>query len=66
MNDNAEVIARSTVIPLELGDYDVEESKFRIEVLDIAIKERIGDYSNANEGVRDVPDLSELDRQLEF
>ena len=69
MNDKGKVIARSTVIPLEPSDYDVDENKLRMEALDIAIKERIGDYRNAiNEGVKDVPDLSdeELDKQLEF
>ena len=69
MNDKGKVIARSTVIPLDPSDYDVDENKLRMEALDIAIKERIGDYRNAiNEGVKDIPDLSdeELDKQLEF
>ena len=69
MNDNGHVLARSTVMPLEPGDYDVDENKERIIDLDATIKARIGNYRNAvNQHVQDVPDLSddELEQQLQF
>ena len=69
MNNNSKVIARSTVIPLEPSDYDVDETKQRMSDLDKTITDKIGDYRNAlNEGVTDVPDLSdeELESQLGF
>ena len=47
MNDNGHVLARSTVMPLEPGDYDVDENKERIIDLDATIKARIGNYRNA-------------------
>jgi len=62
MNDKGSVIARSTVIPVEPGDYDVDETKERMKDLDRTIHEKIGDYRNAiNESQAQVPELSEDD-----
>ena len=69
MNNNGQVIARSTVIPLQPGDYEVDEIKRRMTDLDNTISNTIGDYRNAiNENVTDVPEFGddELEAQLGF
>lgn len=69
MNNNGQVIARSTVIPVQSADHEVDDIKQRMTDLDNTIHDSIGDYRNAvNENVTDVPDLSdkELDAQLGF
>lgn len=69
MNDNGKVIARSTVVPLEPGDYDVEDNQQRMNELDTIIHQSIGDYRNAlNEDYADTPDLgvNDIQEQLEF
>ena len=69
MNKNGKVVSRSTVVPLDQDDYQVDDNKVRMTDLDHAISTKIGDYRNAiNEGVKDVPDLTEedLEQQLQF
>lgn len=69
MNTNGKVIARSTVIPVEPSDYEVEEVRQRMADLDKTITDKIGDYRNAlHEDVTEVPDLDEyeLEAQLGF
>ncbi len=69
MNANGKVIARSTVVPLEPAEYEVQEVKDRMSDLDKTITSKIGDYRNAlHEDVTEVPDLDEddLDAQLGF
>ena len=62
MNNHGQVIARSTVSPLEPSDYDVNENKLRMRDLDISIKESIGDYRNAtNETRTQVPEMDDDD-----
>ena len=69
MNTNGKVIARSTVIPLEPAEYEVQEVKDRMSDLDKTITDKIGDYRNAlHEDVTAIPefDKHELDAQLGF
>ncbi|GFH48967.1 predicted protein [Chaetoceros tenuissimus] len=69
MTANGKVIARSTVVPLEPAEYEVQEVKDRMSDLDKTITSKIGDYRNAlQEDVTEVADLDEddLDAQLGF
>ena len=70
MNDNGKVIARSTIVPLKPGDYDVKDNQQRMnEQVDTTIHQSIGDYQNAlNEDYTDTPDVgnNNIQEQLEF
>ena len=59
MNDNGKVIARSTIVPLKPGDYNVKDNQQRMnELVDTTIHQSIGDYQNAlNEDYTDTPDV---------
>ena len=67
MNANGKVIARSTVSPLEPSDYDVSETKNRMQTLDETVKKSIGDYRNAaNVSNTQLPDMDNDDLQLQL
>lgn len=69
MNNNGKVIAKSTVIPLEPAEHEVQEVKDRMDDLNKTITEKISDYKNAlHEEVTEIPDFDEeeLDAQLGF
>lgn len=67
MNNIRKVITRSTVIPLEPAEHEVQEAKDRMDDLNkTIITIKIGDYKNALH--EEVPDFDEeeLDAQLGF
>lgn len=69
MYNNGKVIAKSTVIPLEPTEHEVQEVKDRMDDLNKTITKKISDYKNAlHEEVTEVPDFNkeELDAQLGF
>ena len=69
MNTNGKVIARSTVIPLDPSDHDVNENKTRMAELDKTIKAKIGDYRNViNSNYTDLPEIDDdnIEEQLSF
>ena len=67
-NNKGTVIARSTVAPLELDEYDVEDTKMRMVDLDTTIKSNMGDYRiAANESkIMQQIDEDDIERQLSY
>ena len=62
MSDKGEVISRSTVSPLDLSDYDVNETKFILKDLDDTIRGVIGNFRNSiSENNIQTPDMGEDD-----
>ena len=62
MSDKGEVISRSTVSPLDLSDYDVNETKFILKDLDHTIRGVIGNFRNSiSENNIQTPDMGEDD-----
>ena len=66
MNAKGKVIARSTVSPLDMSDYDVPESKNRMQTLDETAKKSISNYRNAtNVSNPQPPDMDNDDLQVQ-
>lgn len=67
MNVNGQVVARSTVTPLEPSEGDVSEIKQRMLDLDETISNTIGDYRNAGNEPRSLmPEISDDDLKAQL
>ena len=67
INNNGQVITRSTVSPLEPPDYDVTEYKSRMENLDVIVEQSIGNYRNAaNISSTQIPEMDDNDLQAQL
>ena len=67
-NNNGIVIARSTVTKIDPEEYDVDETKERMDDLDKIIKNAIGDYRNASNESSIMQNINEddIERQLAY